>query len=141
MNTIPVTMGSCRCFGKRSVFATFFSVCFLNILCATVGLAQDAASIEGLRKGERDTMRVESRMKGREERIFDRRMNDQKIGYEERKIRLERRDDERLRAKEAMRGREQNFQKEEEEARERARRREAQHVQRKKRTVDILPDF
>ncbi len=80
-------------------------------------------------------------MEGREERILDVRVNDQKIGYEERKIRLERRDDERLREEEVMRDRQDRFEKEEEEARARARRREAEDVQRKKRTVDVLHDF
>jgi hypothetical protein len=80
-------------------------------------------------------------MEGREERILDVRVNDQKIGYEERKIRLERRDDERLRAEEALRDRAERFEQEEEKARERARKREAENVRRKKRTVDILPHF
>ena len=141
MKTILVIMNPCRCWGPLSVFSTVSAVCLLNVLCAAVSLAQDAASVEGLRKGERDTMRLESRMEGREERILDVRVNDQKIGYEERKIRLERRDDERLREEEVMRDRQDRFEKEEEEARARARRREAEDVQRKKRTVDVLHDF
>ena len=141
MKTIPVIKNPCRCWGRLSLFSTVSALCLFNLLSAAVSLAQDAASVEGLGKGERDTMRLESRMEGREERILDVRVNDQKIGYEERKIRLERRDDERLRAEEALRDREERFEQEEEKARERARKREAENVRRKKRTVDILPHF
>ena len=121
--------------------AVFFAVCGYCLLCPAVGLGQDATSVGGLGKGEQDTMRVDSRLEGREEQIVDSRVSDQKIGYEERKIRLERRAEELLRDEEVSRDREEMFAKEEEEARARARRRDEEDLQRKKRAVDVSPDL
>ena len=86
-------------------------------------------------------MRVDSRLEGREEQIVDSRVSDQKIGYEERKIRLERRAEELLRDEEVSRDREERFAREEEDARARARRRDEEDLQRKKRAVDVSPDL
>jgi len=121
--------------------AVFFGVCGYCVMCPTVSLGQDVTSVGGLGQGEQDTMRVDSRVEGREDQIVDSRISDQKIGYEERKIRLERRADELLREEEVSREREERFAKEEEEARQRARRRQAEDMQRKKRAVDVSPDL
>ena len=111
------------------------------MLCPSLGWAQEAASVSGLGKGERDTMRVDSRIEGREEQVIDSRISDQKIGYEERRIRLERRAEELLRAEETTSKRQERYVKEQEEARTRARVRETEDIQRKKRTVDAVPDL
>jgi hypothetical protein len=84
-------------------------------------------------------MRVDSRLEGREDRIVDSRISDQKIGYEERKIRLERRAEELLRDEEVSRQSAEKFAKEEEDARGEARRRESEDIQRKKRAVYVSP--
>ena len=115
-------------------------VAFLT-LSPAAGQAQDATSVGGLEQGERDTMRLDLRMKGREEQVVDTRINDQKIGYEERRIRLERRAEELLRVEEAQQQREQQWAESQEEERARARRREEEDIQRKKRTVDVTPDL
>jgi hypothetical protein len=86
-------------------------------------------------------MRLDARVKGREEQVVDSRINDQKIGYEERKIRLERRAEELLREEEGTRARQERFAKELEEAKTEERRREAEAVRRKKTTVDVSPDL
>ena len=112
-----------------------------HILRPAVVPAQDATSVSGFGKGERDTMRVESRMEGREERVVDARVSDQKIGYEERRIRLERRAEELLRAEERVRQRQERFVMDEEKERAEARKREAEDLRRQKRAVEILPDF
>ena len=125
----------------RAVFLAACAVGLLNILWSADGLAQDSDSLGGLAKGERDSLRVDSRMEGREERIVDSRVSDQKIGYEERKIRLERRAEELLREEEVTRDRQERFAKEEEEAGDRARRRESEDRKRKKRAVDLAPDL
>ena len=128
--------------GWRFVLLSVLSaVCVHYMLCPAVGLAQHATSIGGLGKGERDTMRVDWRVEGREEQIVDSRISDQKIGYEERKIRLERRAEELLREDEVTQQREDRFAKEEEEVRAEARRREAEDLDRKKRAVDVSPDL
>ncbi len=127
---------------RRFVFLAVLSAVWgLCMLCPAFGLAQDVTSVGGLAEGERDTMREDSRLEGREDRIVDSRISDQKIGYEERKIRLEKRVEELLREEEVSREREEIFAKEEEEARARARRREAEDVQRKKRAVDVSPEL
>lgn len=115
--------------------------CAVTLWMPAVCFAQDSASVGGLGRGERDTMRVESRLQGREENIIDSRISDQKIGYEERKIRLERRAEELLRESEVHRERQERFAEEEEKARAEARRREAEDVRRKKRTVNALPEL
>ena len=122
-----------------AVFFVVCAVCIIYMLCPSVGLAQDETSVGGLEQGERDTMRVGSRIEGKEGQIVDSRINDQKIGYEERKIRLERRSEELLRVEEVSRERQERFAREEEEARGEARMREAEDIQRKKRAVDISP--
>jgi hypothetical protein len=132
MRMTPVSRGPRRRFAYLAV---------LYMLCPAVVPAQDATSVGGLGQGERDTMRVDSRMEGREEQVVDSRISDQKIGYEERKIRLERRAEELLRDEEVSRERGEKFAKEEEESRDGARRREAEDVQRKKRAVDVSTDF
>ena len=127
---------------RRIVLLAVLSVVFVCcMLRPGSGLAQDVTSVGGLGQGERDTMRVDSRVEGREEQIVDSRISDQKIGYEERKIRLERRVEELLREEEVSLQREERFAKEEEDARAEARRREAEDVQRKKRAVDVSPDL
>lgn len=124
------------------------AVCIaVYIVCSFYGfypgavLAQDAKPIGVLESGERDTMRLDLRMKGREEEVIDARISDQKIGYEERKIRLERRAEELLREEEVSRTRQQEWVESEEELRARARRREQEDLERKKRTVDAVPDL
>ena len=135
----PVSCVSRRRFVLLAVLSAVYAVCGTCMFCPAVGLAQDATSVGGLGKGERDTMRVDSRLEGREDQIVDSRISDQKIGYEERKIRLERRADELLREEEVSLENEERFAKEEEESRDEARRREAEDVQRKKRAVDVSP--
>jgi membrane protein involved in colicin uptake len=122
-----------------AVLSVVCAVCVHILVCPAVVLAQDVTSVGGLGQGERDTMRVDSRVEGREDQIEDSRISDQKIGYEERKIRLERRAEELLREEEVSRERQERFAKEEEEAREEARRRESEDVQRKKRAVNVSP--
>ena len=131
------------CVPRRRIvlLAVLSAVCVCCVLRPGAGLAQDVTSVGGLGQGERDTMRVDSRVKGREEQIVDSRISDQKIGYEERKIRLERRAEELLREEEVSLEREERFAAEEEESRDEARRREAEDVQRKKRAVDVSPDL
>jgi len=116
-------------------------LCLLSMLCPAAGSAQDAAPTGGLKKGERDTMRIDERMKGREEQVIDARVSDQKIGYEERRIRLERRVEELLREEEDARKRQEEWVESGEKERDRARRREAEDIQRKKRTVDVSSDL
>jgi membrane protein involved in colicin uptake len=116
-----------------------FTIWAPYMLCPTVAMAQDVTSAGGLGEVERDTLREDSRVEGRESQIVDSRISDQKIGYEERKIRLERRAEELLRAEEASRDRQERFAREEEESREESRRREAEDIQRKKRAVDVSP--
>jgi len=123
------------------LLAILAAACGNYLMCPAVGLTQDVTSVEGLGEGERDTMRVDSRVEGREDRIEDSRISDQKIGYEERKVRLEKRAEELLRDEEVSREREERFAKEEEDARARARRRDEEDVQRKKRAVDVSPDL
>lgn len=123
------------------LLAVLSAVCGYCTFYPAVGLAQDVTSVGGLGKGERDTMCVDSRLEGREDQIVDSRISDQKIGYEERKIRLERRADELLREEGVSLENEERFAKEEEESRDEARRREAEDVQRKKRAVDVSPDL
>jgi hypothetical protein len=106
-----------------------------------IGLAQDPTSIGGLEQGERDTSRLDRRVKGEEEQVIDARISDQKIGYEERRIRLERRAEELLRAEEMARQRQEEWTKSEEEKRAEARKREQEDIQRKKRAVDVTPDL
>ena len=113
----------------------------LYMVCPLVGFAQDAAPVGGLEEGERDTTRLDRRVKGKDEQVIDARISDQKIGYEERKIRLERRADELLRAEEVARERQEEWTKSEEEKRAEARRREQEDIQRKKRAVDVSPDL
>ncbi len=137
---IATTVGS----GSRRhvvLLAVLFAVCVHCRLCPAVVLAQDVTSGGGLGQGERDTVRVDSRLEGREYQIEDSRINDQKIGYEERKIRLERRAEELLREEEVSREREERFAKEAEESRGEARRREAEDTQRKKRAAHVGPDL
>ncbi len=86
-------------------------------------------------------MRVDLRMEGREERIVDSRVSDQKIGYEERKIRLERREEELLRLEEVSRQRQERFAEEQEEERGAARIREQEAIRLKKESVEIDPDL
>jgi membrane protein involved in colicin uptake len=137
----PVSCVPPRHFVLLAVLSAVCAVCVYCMLSPAVGLAQDATSVGGLGQGERDTMRVDSRLEGREDQIVDSRISDQKIGYEERKIRLERRAEELLREEEGSLEREEMFAKEEEESRNEARRREAEDVQRKKRAVDVSPDL
>ncbi len=137
----PVSCVPRRYFVLLTVLSAVYAVCGTCMFCPAVGLAQDVTSVGGLGKGERDTMRVDSRVEGREDRIEDSRISDQKIGYEERKVRLERRAEELLRDEEVSREGEERFAKEEEEARARARRRDEEDVQRKKRAVDVSPDL
>jgi hypothetical protein len=113
----------------------------LYMVCPAIGLAQDATSIGGLEQGERDTSRLDRRVKGKEEQVLDARISDQKIGYEERRIRLERRAEELLRAEEVARQRQEEWAKSEEEKRAEARKREQEDIQRKKRAVDVTPDL
>ena len=117
------------------------TVCAPYMVCPAVGFAQDTTSIGGLEKGERDTTRLDRRVKGREEQVIDARISDQKIGYEERSIRLERRAEELLRADEVARERQEEWTKSEEEKRAGARKREQEDIQRKKRAVDVSPDL
>jgi len=137
----PLSCDSRSRFVRLVVLSAVCAVCVHYVLCPAVVLAQDVTSVGGLGQGERDTMRVDSRVEGREDQIEDSRISDQKIGYEERKIRLERRTEELLREEEVSRERQEKFAKEEEEARDEARRREAEDVQRKKRAVDASPDL
>ena len=137
----PLTCDPRRSFVRLAVLSAVCAVCVHYVLCPAVVLAQDVTSVGGLGQGERDTMRVDLRVEGREDRIEDSRINDQKIGYEERKIRLERRAEELLREEEVSRERQERFANEEEEARAEARIREAEDVQRKKRAVDVSPDL
>jgi len=134
-----VSCVSRRRFVLLAFLSAVYAACGTCMFCPAVGLAQDATSVGGLGKGERDTMRVDSRIEGREDQIVDSRISDQKIGYEERKIRLERRADELLREEEVSLKNDERFAKEEEESRDEARRREAEDVQRKKRAVDVSP--
>ncbi len=130
--------------GRCALRAAMFSACaisVLSMLCPEGVSAQDSDSVRGLAKGERDTMRVDFRMEGREEQILDVRVSDQKIGYEERKIRLERRAEELLRVEEETLSRQERFAREDEEARIRARLRQEEDLQRKKRTVEVAPDL
>ena len=135
----PVSREPRRCSRPGALLLIVCVVCISLMLCPAVGPAQDETSVVGLGQGERDTMRVGSRVEGKEGQIVDSRISDQKIGYEERKIRLERRAEELLRAEEVSRERQERFAREEEEAREEARRREAEDIQRKKRAVDVSP--
>ncbi len=137
----PVNRGPALRSALRTVFLAACAVGLLNILWSADGLAQHSGSVSGLGQGERDTMRVDSRVEGREERIVDSRVSDQKIGFEERKIRLERRAEELLREEEVIRERQERFARDEEDARADARRREEEDLQRKKRAVDISPDL
>ena len=84
---------------------------------------------------------MDLRMKGREEEVMDARISDQKIGFEERKIRLERRAEELLREEEVSRARKEEWVENEEELRAQARKREQEDLERKKRTVDAVPDL
>jgi hypothetical protein len=135
---------------SRSAFLFVFGVvvCVLGAFCALDVLLPAAASAQAgssavriMGEGETDTMRLEDRTEGREERILDSRVGEHKIGYEERKIRLERRAEDLLREEEATRARQEKFGQEEEQARAEARRREAEDIQRKKRTVEGSPDL
>jgi hypothetical protein len=126
---------------KPVLLVVVCTVCALYMLYPAAGLAQDATSVGGLEKGERDTTRLDRRMEGKEEQVIDARISDQKIGYEERRIRLERRADELLRAEEVARERQEQWTKSEEEKRAEARRREQEDIQRKKRAVDVSPDL
>ena len=135
----PVGRDTSRRSEMPAVFSIVCAVFFSCMLCPAVGLAQDETSVGGLGQGERDTMRVGSRIEGEEGQIVDSRISDQKIGYEERKIRLERRAEDLLREEEVSRERQERFAGEEEEAREEARRREGEDIQRKKRAVDVSP--
>jgi hypothetical protein len=123
-------------------------VCALGVFCAldvplpaTASAQTDSSAVRIMGEGETDTLRLDDRAEGREERILDSRVSEQKIGYEERKIRLERRAEELLREEEVTRARQEKFGREEEQARAEARRREAEDIQRKKRTVQGLPDL
>ena len=138
MRMIPLIRDPRRRFVRLALLFVVLGHC---MLCPAVGPAQDVTSVGGLAEGERDTMRVDSRLEGRDDQIVDARISDQKIGYEERKIRLERRAEELLRDEEVSRQRDEMFAKEEEEARARARRREDEDLQRKKRAVDVTPDL
>lgn len=141
MRMAPSNFSPGRKTSMRDVFLVACVVCGLNILCPDGASAEPSNSARGLAEGERDTVRMDSRLEGREERIVDARVSDQKIGYEERKIRLERRAEELLRQEESMRSRQERFVKEEEEAKAAARLREAEDLKRKKRTVDVSPDL
>jgi len=123
------------------VVHTVCVLCAVDMVCPGVGFAQDTTSVGGLEKGERDTTRLDRRVKGKEEQVIDARISDQKIGYEERRIRLERRAEELLREKEVARDRQEEWTKSEEEERAEARRREQEDIQRKKRAVDVSPDL
>ena len=123
-----------------ALFVVWFG-CVVFIGLPALGLAQDSMSVNGLGQGERDAVRVDSRLEGREQRVIDSRISDQKIGYEERKIRLERRAEELLREAEVSRQKQERFAEEEEQARAESRRREAEDVRRKKRTVGALPEL
>ena len=120
---------------------TVWVLCALYMVFPAIGLAQDATSIGGLQQGERDTSRLDRRVKGKEEQVIDARISDQKIGYEERRIRLERRAEELLRAEEVARQRQEEWTESEEEKRAEARKREQEDIQRKKRAVDVTPDL
>lgn len=126
---------------KQPVFAVCVLVCALYMLYPRAMSAQDAAPVVGLERGEKDTMRLDLRMEGREEQDIDARISDQKIGYEERKIRLERRAEELLREEEVARTRQEEWVESEEERKARARMREQEDIQRKKQTVDAVPDL
>lgn len=115
--------------------------CSLYVLLPRAVLPQDAKPVGVLESGERDTMRMDLRMKGREEEVIDARISDQKIGFEERKIRLERRAEELLREEEVSRARKEEWVENEEELRAQARKREQEDLERKKRTVDAVPDL
>jgi hypothetical protein len=137
----PLNLAQGRKTSLRQVLLVACAVCGLYMLCPEGAPAEPSSSVRGLAAGERDAMRVGSRTEGREERILDSRLSDQKIGYEERKIRLERRAEELLRQEESMQSRQDRFAKEKEEARAAARLREAEDIKRKKRTVNTLPDL
>jgi hypothetical protein len=113
----------------------------LYMVFPAVGVAQGPTSVGGLEEGERDTTRMDRRVKGKEEQVIDARISDQKIGYEERRIRLERRAEELLRSEEVARERQEEWTKSEEEKRAEARKREQEDIQRKKRAVDVSPDL
>lgn len=130
------------------LFAFGAVLCVLGAFCAPAVLLPSGASAQAgssavriMGEDETDTMRLEDRTEGREERILDSRVSEQKIGYEERKIRLERRAEELLREEEVTRARQERFGQEEEQARAEARGREAEDIQRKKRTVQGMPDL
>lgn len=125
---------------KETILAVYIA-CSLYVLFPRAVLPEDAKPVGVLKSGERDTMRLDLRMKGREEEVIDARVSDQKIGYEERKIRLERRVEELFREEEVSRARKEEWVESEEEQRARARKREQEDIQRKKRTVDAVPDL
>ena len=66
------------------------------------GWAQDSSSgsVMGLRQGEQDTMRMDLRVKGSEEKDIESSIRDQKIGAAHKTIRAERKETELLRAEE-----------------------------------------
>ena len=57
----------------------------------------------GLERGERDTMRLDLRLKGSDHKNINNAVRDQMIGAEQRRIRLERKEKELLRKEEALR--------------------------------------
>ncbi len=98
--------------------------------------AQTEGEFIGLNRGARDTMRLDRRMDDQAQQSSEYRLTDQKVGYEQRKIREERKEKELLRTGEATTSRATRFKREEEE-RQRARLRENERIAEKKKKIQV----
>lgn len=124
---------------KDSRICSLAIFCFLWFMCLSNfswGVAQEASKIEGLDRGARDSMRLDERMQGREEKGGSDRVTDQMMRGTEEELRTEMREEEMIRSEEEVRSNRARMQAQQEEQ-EKRRKHEDEFFREKKRKIEF----
>ena len=130
LDSVKKTMG----LYKGIYFLALFSILwFMYLSNPTLGLAQDARKTEGLGRGARDTMRLDTRIQGYQEKDQDNRLSrDYKLEGGEKGLRWEMKEEESLRLHERERSKRAQLKKEQLEMEEKRRQRDERFWEKKK---------
>jgi len=113
--------------------ALFSILWFMYLSIPTQGMAQDAKKLEGLGRGARDTMRLDMRLKGYQEKDQNHRVSgDYKLKGEEKGLRWEMKEEEGLRLQKQERSNRVRLKKEKQQIEEKRRQREERFWEKKK---------
>jgi len=122
---------------KQNYFLAIFSVLwFICLSSFSQGTAQEARKVQGLERGARDSMRLDTRMTGEKEKIQSGRIKDQMVGSAEKQLRKEMREEESIRSREQSRSNRARMKAQQEETKKR-RKHEDEWFSEKKRKVEF----